>query len=121
MGKYSSKQSPLISWLRLRGESRQLLLKKGWTTQRLKPYSPTWTLKNLLEITDSLPDRLVDIALKQMGQQQREYYQQGIVYDDDVVAAGSTMNFNSVSNHSRIWGLRLLKKSTQATTDMVYF
>jgi magnesium transporter len=104
----------------MRGESRQLLL-KGLDDAEIEALFTDVDAEDLLEITDSLPDRLVDIALKQMDNKQREYYQQGIVYDDDVVGRWIDHELLIASQSIRVSeALRLLKKSTPSYTDMVY-
>ena len=104
----------------MRGESRQLLL-KGLDDTEIEILFTDVDAEDLLEITDSLPDRLVDIALKQMDNKQREYYQQGIVYDDDVVGRWIDHELLIASQSIRVSeALRLLKKSTPSYTDMVY-
>lgn len=104
----------------MRGESRQLLL-KGLDDTEIEALFTDVDAEDLLEITDSLPDRLVDIALKQMDNKQREYYQQGIVYDDDVVGRWIDHELLIASQSIRVSeALRLLKKSTPSYTDMVY-
>lgn len=104
----------------MRGESRQLLL-KGLDDAEIEALFTDVDAEDLLEITDSLPDRLVDIALKQMDNKQREYYQQGIVYDDDIVGRWIDHQLLIASQSIRVSeALRLLKKSTPSYTDMVY-
>ncbi len=104
----------------MRGESRQLLLKELDDTE-IEALFTDVDAEDLLEITDSLPDRLVDIALNQMDNKQREYYQQGIVYDDDVVGRWIDHELLIASQSIRVSeALRLLKKSTPSYTDMVY-
>jgi magnesium transporter len=104
----------------MRGESRQLLL-KGLDDAEIEALFTDVDAEDLLEITDSLPDRLVDIALNQMDNKQREYYQQGIVYDDDVVGRWIDHELLIASQSIRVSeALRLLKKSTPSYTAMVY-
>jgi len=86
MGQISSQANRLDILVEMRGESRQLLCKRAGRPQRLKPYSPdvdagrsTRNNRTRYQIVSSI------FALKQMDNKQREYYQQGIVYDDDVV------------------------------------
>lgn len=104
----------------MRGESRQLLLKE-LDDSEIETLFTDVDAEDLLEITDSLPDRLVDIALKQMDNKQREYYQQGIVYDDDVVGRWIDHELLIASQSIRTSEvMRLLKKSTPNYTDMIY-
>jgi magnesium transporter len=104
----------------MRGESRQLLLKELDDTE-IETLFTDVDAEDLLEITDSLPDRLVDIALKQMDNKQREYYQQGIIYDDDIVGRWIDHELLIASQSIRVSeALRLLKKNTPDYTDMVY-
>jgi magnesium transporter len=104
----------------MRGESRQLLLRE-LDDSEIETLFTDVDAEDLLEITDSLPDRLVDIALKQMDNKQREYYQQGIVYDDDVVGRWIDHELLIASQSIRASeALRLLKKNTPDYTDMVY-
>ena len=104
----------------MRGESRQLLLKE-LDDSEIEALFTDVDAEDLLEITDSLPDRLVDIALKQMDTKQREYYQQGIVYDDDTVGRWIDHDLLIASQSIRTSEvMRLLKKSTPHYTDMIY-
>ncbi|ETI61746.1 magnesium transporter [Marinomonas profundimaris] len=104
----------------MRGESRQLLLRELDDAEIEELFTDV-DAEDLLEITDSLPDRLVDLALNQMDNKQREYYQQGIVYDDDVVGRWIDHELLIASQSIRVSeALRLLKKSTPSYTDMVY-
>ncbi|NVK74705.1 MAG: magnesium transporter [Oceanospirillaceae bacterium] len=104
----------------MRGESRQLLLKE-LDDYEIEALFTDVDAEDLLEITDSLPDRLVDIALKQMDNKQREYYQQGIVYDEDVVGRWIDHELLIASQSIRTSeALRLLKKDIPDYTDMVY-
>ncbi|MEP0073683.1 MAG: magnesium transporter [Marinomonas sp.] len=104
----------------MRGESRQLLLRELDDTE-IETLFTDVDAEDLLEIADSLPDRLVDIALNQMDNKQREYYQQGIVYDDDVVGRWIDHDLLIASQSIRTSeALRLLKKETPSYTDLVY-
>lgn len=104
----------------MRGESRQLLLRELDDAEIEELFTDV-DAEDLLEITDSLPDRLVDLALNQMDNKQREYYQQGIVYDDDVVGRWIDHELLIASQSIRVSeALRLLKKNTPSYTDMVY-
>ncbi|QUX94700.1 magnesium transporter [Marinomonas sp. CT5] len=104
----------------MRGESRQLLLKE-LDDYEIEALFTDVDAEDLLEITDSLPDRLVDLALKQMDNKQREYYQQGIVYDEDVVGRWIDHELLIASQSIRTSeALRLLKKDIPDYTDMVY-
>ena len=104
----------------MRGESRQLLLKELEDVEIEALFSDV-DAEDLLEMADSLPDRLVDIALNQMDNKQREYYQQGVVYDDDIVGRWIDHDLLIASQSIRASeALRLLKKHTPSYTDMIY-
>ena len=104
----------------MRGESRQLLLKELDESEVEALFSDV-DAEDLLEMADSLPDRLVDIALNQMDNKQREYYQQGVVYDDDIVGRWIDHDLLIASQSIRASeALRLLKKHTPSYTDMIY-
>ncbi len=104
----------------MRGESRQLLLKELDDVEIEALFSDV-DAEDLLEMADSLPDRLVDIALNQMDNKQREYYQQGVVYDDDIVGRWIDHDLLIASQSIRASeALRLLKKHTPSYTDMIY-
>ncbi|MEO9655849.1 magnesium transporter [Marinomonas sp.] len=104
----------------MRGESRQLLLKELDDVEIETLFSDV-DAEDLLEMADSLPDRLVDIALNQMDNKQREYYQQGVVYDDDIVGRWIDHDLLIASQSIRASeALRLLKKHTPNYTDMIY-
>ena len=104
----------------MRGESRKLLLNELDDAEIESLFSDV-DAEDLLEITDSLPDRLVDLALNQMDNKQREYYQQGIVYDDNIVGRWIDHELLITSQSIRVSeALRLFKKDTPNYTDMVY-
>ncbi|KZN13508.1 magnesium transporter [Marinomonas sp. TW1] len=104
----------------MRGESRQLLLKE-LDDNEIESLFADVDAADLLEITDSLPDRLVDLALKQMDNKQREYYQQSIVYEDDIVGRWIDHELLIASQSIRVAeAMRLLKKTTPNYTDMIY-
>lgn len=115
--KYANRLDILVE---MRGESRQLLLRELDDTEVEALFSDL-DAEDLLEIADSLPDRLVDIALNQMDNKQRGYYQQSIVYDDDLVGRWIDHELLIASQSIRTSeALRLLKKKTPSYTDMVY-
>lgn len=60
----------------MRGESRLLLLKELNDLEIAELFSDV-DAEDLLEIADSLPDPMIEIALQKMDAKQREYYQQG--------------------------------------------
>lgn len=104
----------------MRGESRQLLLKE-LDEEDIEALFANVDAEDLLEIADSLPDKMVDLAFNQMDHKQREYYQKGIVYDDDLV--GRWMDHDLLITSQSIpssEALRLLKKDTPNYTDMIY-
>ncbi|MGO3345062.1 MAG: magnesium transporter [Marinomonas sp.] len=104
----------------MRGESRQLLLKE-LDEADIEALFADVDAEDLLEIADSLPDKMVDLAFNQMDHKQREYYQKGIVYDDDLV--GRWMDHDLLITSQSIpssEALRLLKKDTPNYTDMIY-
>ncbi|BFM50834.1 magnesium transporter [Marinomonas sp. THO17] len=104
----------------MRGESRQLLLKE-LDDSEIETLFADVDAEGLLEITDSLPDRFVDLALSQMDNKQREYYQQGIVYQDDLVGRWIDHELLIASQSIRVGeALRLLKKTVPDYTDMIY-
>lgn len=99
----------------MRGESRQLLLKE-LDDNEIESLFADVDAADLLEITDSLPDRLVDLALKQMDNKQREYYQQSIVYEDDIVGRWIDHELLIASQSIRVAeAMRLLKRPHPTT------
>lgn len=66
----------------MRGESRLLLLKELNDLEIAELFSDV-DAEDLLEIADSLPDPMIEIALQKMDAKQREYYQQGVTYEED--------------------------------------
>ncbi|REG84872.1 magnesium transporter [Marinomonas pollencensis] len=104
----------------MRGESRSLLLKELEESE-IEALFADVDAEDLLEIADSLPDKMVDLALNQMDHKQREYYQKGIVYDDNLVGRWMDHELLIASQSIRsAEALRLLKKSTPNYTDMIY-
>ncbi|SBS28664.1 Magnesium transporter MgtE [Marinomonas spartinae] len=104
----------------MRGESRQLLLRELDDADIERLFADA-EAEDLLEIADSLPDHLVDLALSQMDSKQREYYQQGIVYDDELVGRWMDHELLIISQSARVSeAMRLLKKETPNYTQMIY-
>lgn len=104
----------------MRGESRLLLLRELNDNETEILFSDV-EAEDLLEIADSLPEHLVDFALNQMDNKQREYYQQGIIYHDDLVGRWMDHELLIASQSIRTSeARRLLKKKTPNYTDMIY-
>lgn len=104
----------------MRGESRRLLLRELDDADIENLFSDV-EAEDLLEIADSLPGHLVDLALSQMDSKQREYYQQGIVYKDELVGRWMDHELLIASQSVRVSeAMRLLKKETPNYTEMIY-
>ena len=104
----------------MRGESRQLLLKQ-LDDDEIEALFSDVEAEDLLDIADSLPERLVDLAFKQMDTKQRTYYQQGAVYDEDEVGRWVDHDLLIASQTIRVAeAIKLFKRSDAPYTDVIY-
>jgi magnesium transporter len=107
-------------FVELRGEARALILRE-LDEEKIDLLFKDMEAEDLLEIDDSLPDRLVDIALKRMNKKQQEYYQQANTYDDDEVGHWIDHDILIASQNIKVSeALRLLKKEVSEYSDVIY-
>ncbi|CUB05055.1 magnesium transporter [Marinomonas fungiae] len=104
----------------MRGESRLLLLKELNDIEIAELFSDV-DAEDLLEIADSLPDQMIEIALQKMDAKQREYYQQGVTYEEDeagrwvdheLVVAAQTIRVSEA--------MRLFRRASAPYSDTIY-
>ncbi len=104
----------------MRGESRTLLLKQLEDFEIAALFSDV-DAEDLLEIADSLPDQMIDIALQKMDSKQREYYHQGVTYDDDEVGRWVDHDLLIASQSIRVSeAMRLFRRASSAYSDLLY-
>ncbi len=107
-------------FVELRGEARKLILRE-LSEEHIELLFKEMEADDLLEIDDTLPDKLVDIALKRMSKKQQEYYQQASTYDDDEVGHWINHDILIASQNIRVSeALRLLKKDIAEYSDVIY-
>lgn len=107
-------------FVELRGESRKLILKE-LTEDQIEVLFVDMDAEDLLEIADTIPDRLVDVALRRMDKKQQAYYQQANSYDDDEVGHWINHDILIASQSIRVSeALRLLKKDVAEYSDVIF-
>lgn len=104
----------------MRGESLKLLLREI-PEEEIEHLFADMDAEELLEIADTLPDRLVDLALSRMDAKQQQYYQQANTYDDEQVGHWINHDLLVVAQNTRVSeALRLLRREVADYTDVVY-
>lgn len=104
----------------MRGESRLLLL-KGMNDDEIAALFSDVDAEDLLEIADSLPDQMIDIALQKMDAKQRDYYRQGATYEEDEVGRWVDHDLVVASQTIRVSeAMRLLRRATAPYSDTIY-
>lgn len=104
----------------MRGESRLLLLKELDDHEIAELFSDV-DAEDLLDIAESLPDQMVDIALKKMDAKQRDYYRQGSTYEEDEVGRWVDHELLIAAQTIRASeAIRLFKRATAPYSDIIY-
>ncbi|RDL44439.1 magnesium transporter [Marinomonas piezotolerans] len=104
----------------MRGETRTLLLKELEDYEIAALFSDV-DAEDLLEIADSLPDQMIEIALQKMDSKQREYYHQGVTYDEDEVGRWVDHELIVAAQTIRVSeAMRLFKRADSAYSDIIY-
>lgn len=104
----------------MRGESRLLLL-KGMEDEEIAALFSDVDAEDLLEIADSLPDPMIEIALQKMDAKQRDYYRQGATYEEDEVGRWADHELIVASQTIRVSeAMRLFRRSQAPYSDTIY-
>jgi magnesium transporter len=77
--------------------------------------------EQLLEISDTLPNKLLDIALAAMGKQQRQFFQDASEYKDDQIGHWLNHDVLVLPINAKVRdGLRLLRRELPETTECIF-
>ena len=104
----------------MRGDPRESLI-DAMSLDELDTLFQDLDAEDLVELTESLPTRLVDRALQAMDTQQRKYYEDAQQYDDD--SAGHWVDHHQLTlpqNAKVRDALRLLRREIPEYVDAVY-
>ena len=77
--------------------------------------------EQLLEISDTLPIHLLDIALAAMGKQQRQFFQDASQYKDEQIGHWLNHDLLMLPTNAKVRdGLRLLRRELPETTECIF-
>jgi magnesium transporter len=77
--------------------------------------------EQLLEISDTLPTHLLDLALSVMGKQQRKYFQDASHYKDEQIGHWLTHDLLVLPINAKVRdGLRLLRRELPDATESIF-
>ena len=77
--------------------------------------------EQLLEISDTLPNKLLDIALAAMGKQQRQFFQDASEYKDEQIGHWLNHDVLVLPINAKVRdGLRLLRRELPETTECIF-
>lgn len=77
--------------------------------------------EQLLEISDTLPTRILDMALAAMGKQQRQFFQDASQYKDDQIGHWLNHELLVLPINAKVRdGLRLLRRELPDTTESIF-
>lgn len=104
----------------MRAEPRESLL-RTFDSEALDQLTSNLDAENLIELAESLPDEVVDIALARMDQRQRTYYEQTASYEENQIGRYVDHNLLILPNNSRVRdALRLLRRKVPEYTEHVW-
>lgn len=110
----------LDTLVEMRGESRLLLLRQ-LDDEELPALFDDLDCEELLELADTVPESVVDLALSRMDAKQRGYYEMAQQYDDESVGRWMDHDVLVVSQNTRVAdALRLLRRETADYTEVLY-
>ncbi|MGB3726654.1 MAG: magnesium transporter [Glaciecola sp.] len=77
--------------------------------------------EQLLELSDSLPSKLIDLALAAMGKQQRQYFKDASQFTDSQIGHWLNHDILILPLNAKVRdGLSLLRRDVSATTDCIF-
>lgn len=104
----------------MRGESRLLLL-QHLADDELPRLFDGVEAEDLLELGETLPGSVIDLALTRMDAQQRGYYDMAQQFSDESVGRWMNHDVLIVSQNTRVAGaLRLLRREAPDYTEVLY-
>lgn len=110
----------LDTLVEMRGESRLLLL-RNLPSEQLPSLFEGVEAEDLLELAETLPDSVVDLALRQMDVHQRKYYEMAQQFPEESVGRWLNHEILVVSQNTRVSdALRLLRREAPDYTEVLY-
>lgn len=104
----------------MRGEARLLLLRQLPETE-LPALFDEVEAEDLIELAESVPDSVIDLALGRMDSSQRKYYDMAQQYSEEAVGRWLNHDVLVVSQNIRVAeALRLLRRETADYTEVLY-
>lgn len=104
----------------MRGEARLLLL-RHLPSGELHQLFDEIEAEDLLELAETVPDAVVDMALGRMDAQQRKYFEMAQQYDDESVGRWLNHDILVVPQNTRVAdALRLLRREAPDYTEVLY-
>ena len=104
----------------MRSEARESLLREFDSTT-LDQLTSDLDAETLIELADSLPDEVVDIALARMDDHQRSYYEQSAGYDEDILGRYVDHELLILPHNSRVRDAeRLLRRQVPEYSEHLY-
>lgn len=110
----------LATLVAMRGESRLLLLKQI-PEDEIPALFDDLDSEELIELADTVPDNVVDLALSRMDAKQRSYYEMAQQFDEESVGRWMNHDVLVVSQNTRVAdALRLLRREAADYTEVLY-
>lgn len=104
----------------MRGEARLLLLGQ-LPEDELPPLFDEVEAEDLIELAESVPDSVIDLALGRMDNAQRKYYEMAQQYAEDAVGRWLNHDVLVASQNIRVAeALRLLRREAADYTEVLY-
>ncbi len=77
--------------------------------------------EDLIELADTLPERLIELALLQMDQKQRAFFEHSNQFNDNQIGRYADHNLLTLPQNAKVYDLlRLLRREMPESTDAVY-
>ncbi|SFG84760.1 MULTISPECIES: magnesium transporter [Neptunomonas] len=77
--------------------------------------------EDLIELSDSLPEHLIDLALQQMNQKQRQFFEHSSQYNDNQIGRYADHNLLILPQNAKVYdALRLLRRDIPECTDALF-
>ncbi|MEE2730783.1 MAG: magnesium transporter [Pseudomonadota bacterium] len=106
--------------LTMRGDPRETLL-DNMTLEQLDALFQGMAAEDLVELSESLPRRMVDRALWVMDEQQRHYFKEAKVYRDDQIGRWVSHEILVLPTNAKVRdGMRLLRRELPEYADTLF-
>lgn len=104
----------------MRGEARLTII-KTLATESLEKLFGQLSPEELIELADTLPDELIDLALLQMDHQQRRYFEHSNQFNDNQIGRYADHNLLILPQNAKVYdALRLLRREIPECTDTLF-